>query len=91
LAVVLALGFVAGMTAAGKSYQFTGTVKAVDAGTLTVEKSAKETWTFETDKDTKGTAAVGDHVTVMYTMVATDIEVKPAAPAKKAPAKKTTN
>lgn len=79
-AVALALGFGAGLSAAAKAYQFTGTVKANDAGTLTVEKSAKETWTFTTTKDTKGTAKVGDKVTVYYTMTATEIEAK-AAPA----------
>ncbi len=79
--VALALGFGAGMSAAGKSYQFTGMVKSVEAGTLTVEKSAKEVWTFSTDKDTKGTAKVGDKVTVYYNMVATQIEAKPAAAA----------
>ena len=90
LAVVVvasALGFSAGITAASKSYQFTGTVKASDAATLTVQKSATETWTFDTNKDTKGTAKVGDKVTVFYTMVATEIEAKPAAAAA-APAKK---
>ncbi len=81
--VALAAGFWAGVGAAAKSYQFTGTVKVVDAGTLTVEKSAKETWTFTTSKDTKGTAKVGDKVTVYYTMAATEIEAKPAAPATK--------
>ena len=86
--VALAIGFGAGMNAAGKSYQFTGAVTASDGGTLTVEKSAKETWTFTTNKDTKGTAKVGDKVTVYYNMVATEIEAKaaPAAAAKK-PAK----
>jgi hypothetical protein len=88
--VALALGFGAGISAASKSYQFTGTVKANDAGTLTVEKSAKEVWTFSTTKDTKGTAAVGDKVTVYYTMLATEIEGKPAPPpaAKPKPAAK---
>ena len=76
--------FVAGGYAAAKSYQFTGVVKAADGGTLTVEKSAKETWQFEVSKDTKGTPKVGDKVTVRYRMIATDIEAKPAAaPAKK--------
>jgi hypothetical protein len=92
LAVVIvasSLGFSAGLRAAGKSYQFTGTVKSSDAGTLTVQKSAAETWTFDTNKDTKGTAKVGDKVTVYYTMVATEIEAKPAA-ATAAPAKKPT-
>ena len=62
-----------GAYAAAKSYQFTGVVKAVDGGSLTVEKSAKETWQFETSKDTKGTPKVGDRVTVSYRMVATEI------------------
>jgi hypothetical protein len=78
--MALAVGFGAGLSAAAKAYQFTGTVKANDGGTLTVEKSAKETWTFTTTKDTKGTAKVGDKVTVYYTMTATEIEAK-AAPA----------
>jgi hypothetical protein len=85
IAAALVALFVAGGYAAVKSYQFTGVVKSVDAGTLTVEKSAKETWQFEVSKDTKGTPKVGDRVTVSYKMVATDIEAKPAtaAPAKK--------
>ena len=86
VAAVLTIGFAAGMSAAAKSYQFTGTVQSADGGTLTVQKSAKEVWTFSTDKNTKGTAKVGDKVTVYYNMVATEIEAKPAAPAKK-PAK----
>ena len=81
--IALGIGFGAGLTAATKTYQFTGTVKTADAGTLVVEKSAKETWTFATDKDTKGTPKVGDKVTVTYTMTATSIEVKPAATATK--------
>ena len=78
--VIVALALSFGMSAAGKSYQFTGTVKANDGGVLTVEKSAKETWTFSTNKDTKGTAKVGDKVTVYYTMLATEIEAKAATP-----------
>lgn len=83
--VLLVSAFVAGGYAAGKSYQFTGVVKAADGSSLTVEKSAKETWQFEVSKDTKGTPKVGDKVTVYYKMVATQIEAKPAAttPAKK--------
>jgi hypothetical protein len=79
VALLLVSAYVAGGYAAAKSYQFTGTVKAADAGTVTVEKSAKEVWQFEVSKDTKGTPKVGDKVTVMYKMVATDIETKPAA------------
>ena len=78
----------AGGYAAAKAYQYTGIVKTVAGSTFTVEKSAKETWEFETAKDTKGTPKVGDKVTVYYKMVATEIESKPAAmkePAKGAP------
>ena len=84
--MLITVAFAAGGYAAGKSYQFTGVVKAVDAGSMTVEKSAKETWQFDLGKDTKGTAKVGDKVTVYYTMTATQVEVKPAATAT--PAKK---
>ena len=84
---LLVSAFAAGGYAAARSYQFTGVVKTVDATSMTVEKSAKETWQFEVSKDTKGTAKVGDKVTVMYKMMATDIEVKPAA-AMPAPRKK---
>ena len=73
IAAILAAFVVVGY-AAVKSYQFTGVVKAVDGGSLTVEKSAKETWQFEMSKDTKGTPKVGDKVTVFYKMVATEVE-----------------
>ena len=77
--LALVLAFVAGTYAAAKSYQFSGVVKAVDGGSLTVEKSAKETWQFELAKDTKGgTPKVGDKVSVYYKMVTTEIEQKPA-------------
>ncbi len=88
VAVVLAAVLVAAsLSAAAKTYQFTGTVKSVDGTTFTVEKSAKEMWTFETAGDTKGTPKVGDKVTVHYKMVATDIESKGAAPEPKAKSK----
>jgi predicted membrane-bound dolichyl-phosphate-mannose-protein mannosyltransferase len=79
--VVAALAVaIAGVNAAAaKAYQFTGTVKTVTGATFTVEKSATETWEFSTDKDTKGAPKVGDKVTVYYRMIATEIEVKPAA------------
>jgi len=86
VAAALAIGVAT--RAADKSYQFTGTIKSNDGGMLTVEKSAKETWTFSTDKDTKGAAKVGDKVTVYYKMIATEIEAKPAAAGKAAPAAK---
>ena len=82
---VLLFAFIAGGFAAAKTYQFTGIVKSDDGKTLTVEKSAKETWVFEKASDTKGAAKVGDKVTVHYKMVVTEFEAKPAtsAPAKK--------
>jgi hypothetical protein len=87
VALAIGIGYDIGV-AASKTYQFTGVVKANDGGQLTVEKSAKEVWTFDTNKDTKGTPKVGDKVTVTYTMTATSIEVKPAAAAKPAAAPK---
>ncbi len=92
LAVAFALVVAAGLAAATKTYQVTGTVKSVEGNTFTVEKSAKETWTFETAGDTKGTPKVGEKVTVVYRMVATSIESKGTAAEPKgkakAPAKK---
>ncbi len=80
---VVALAMAGIATAAAKAYQFTGVVKTVTSSTFTVEKSATETWEFSTDKDTKGAPKVGDKVTVHYKMIATEIEVKPAAAPKK--------
>jgi hypothetical protein len=80
--VALVLAFVAGGYAATKTYQFTGVVKSVEGTTFSVEKSAKETWTFETSKDTKGTPKTGDRVTVYYRMIATEIENKTATKKK---------
>ena len=65
-AVVIAALTLTAYAAAAKSYQFTGVVKTVDAGTFTVQKSASETWEFSTDASTKGTPKVGDKVTVQY-------------------------
>jgi predicted membrane-bound dolichyl-phosphate-mannose-protein mannosyltransferase len=83
IVLALVVSFYAGVNAAAKSYQFTGTVKSADGGTLVVEKTAKEVWTFSTDSSTKGTAKVGDKVTVYYKMVATEIEAKAATTKKK--------
>ena len=63
-AVVIAALTLTAYAAAAKSYQFTGVVKTVDAGTFTVQKSASETWEFRTHASTKGTPKVGDKVTV---------------------------
>jgi hypothetical protein len=84
--LLLVLAFVAGGYAAAKSYQFTGVVQAVGSNSLTVQKTAKETWQFELGKDTKGAPPkIGDRVTVYYRMVATEIEAStdPSTAAKK--------
>jgi hypothetical protein len=83
IVAVVALAMAGVGRAAAKSYQFTGVVKTVTGSTFTVEKSATETWEFSADKDTKGAPKVGDKVTVYYKMIATEIEVKPAAAPKK--------
>jgi hypothetical protein len=86
--LLLVLAFVSGGYAAAKSYQFSGVVKAVDSSSLSVEKSAKETWQFEVTRDTKGgTPKVGDRVTVYYKMAATEIDAN-AAPSTAAKKKK---
>jgi len=75
IVILFVLALAAGGYASAKSYQFTGVVKAVDSNSLTVEKSAKETWQFELTKDTKGvTPKIGDRVTIAYKMAATEIE-----------------
>ena len=75
IVILFVLALAAGGYASAKSYQFTGVVKAVDSNSLTVEKSAKETWQFELTKDTKGvTPKIGDRVTISYKMAATEIE-----------------
>ena len=78
IVILIVLALAAGAYASAKSYQFTGVVKAVDSNSLTVEKSAKETWQFELAKDTKGaTPKIGDRITVNYRMVATEIDGNP--------------
>jgi len=75
IVILFVLALAAGGYASAKSYQFTGVVKAADSNSLTVEKSAKETWQFELTKDTKGvTPKIGDRVTIAYKMAATEIE-----------------
>ena len=78
IVILFVLALAAGGYASAKSYQFTGVVKAVDSNSLTVEKSAKETWQFELTKDTKGaTPKIGDRVTISYRMTASEIETNP--------------
>ncbi len=75
--------------AAPTDYQVTGPVTEVTDTTITVEKG-KEKWQLAKDANTKAATApkVGDKVTVHYTMTASEIEVKPAAPEKAEKAEK---
>jgi hypothetical protein len=75
LALVVAVASLS--TAAGKQYQFTGTVTEVDAKakTISVDKGG-EVWEFGTDglKDVK--LKKGDKVTIFYQMIAKKVEAK---------------
>ncbi len=67
-----------------KTYQVTGPVLAVTPTTITVQKG-DEKWEIARGKSTKMTVEpkVGAKVTIYYTMVATEIEVKDTAAKKK--------
>jgi hypothetical protein len=60
-----------------KTYQVTGPVLAVTPTTITVQKG-DEKWEIARNKNTKitGDPKVGTKVTIYYTMVAAEIEVK---------------
>lgn len=80
LALALLLALPAHAASDGK-YQFTGIVTEVGSDSFSVQKNAKETWTFSTGKQTA--PKVGDKVTVHYTMTAIEIEQKPVKKGKK--------
>ena len=71
--------------AAEKTYQVTGPVLEVSPSKIVVQKGS-EKWELARDASTKVSAEpkVGDKVTVMYSMTATNIEVKPAGTSAKA-------
>ena len=82
LCVVLLFGTAMATTtllnaADAKSYQVTGPVLALTANTITVQKG-DERWEVARNKDTKvtGDMKVGSKVTIYYTMVAAEVEVK---------------
>jgi hypothetical protein len=77
--LILGLALVFIVAAGPKSYQVTGTVKALTDTTISVEKSNGEVWEVGRDaslKVTGGQLAVGAKVTVFYKMVAVSAEVK---------------
>jgi cytochrome c oxidase assembly protein Cox11 len=76
---------VALFAAGPKTYQVTGPVLDIKGDVITVQKGT-EKWEIALDKTAKvtGDLKVGSKVTIMYTMQAVSIEVKPAAAAKPA-------
>lgn len=60
-----------------KSYQVTGPVLELTATSITVQKG-EDRWELARNKDTKvdGDLKVGSKVTIRYTMIAGEIEVK---------------
>lgn len=83
--IALALVILASTAAfAAKDYQVTGPVLEVNDAKIVVQKGS-EKWEIERTPGTKitGDLKVGSKVTVHYTMSASDIEAKDAAPAKK--------
>lgn len=77
------------LAAGPKTYQVTEPVLDIKGDVITVQKGA-EKWELALDKSTKttGDLKVGSKVTIEYTMTATSVVVKPAAPAKPAAASK---
>jgi hypothetical protein len=87
-AVSLALSSVA-LAAGTKDYQVTGPILEVSDSMIAVQKG-KDRWEIARDANTKasGEMKVGDKVTVHYTMMATNIEVKADKGAAKGAQKK---
>jgi FKBP-type peptidyl-prolyl cis-trans isomerase len=77
LALALAVFAAPAFAASPDAYQVTGTVKDVNADTITVMKG-KERFEIARGGDTTAVKA-GDKVTVHYKMTETSIEVKTAA------------
>jgi hypothetical protein len=67
-----------------RSYQVTGPVLEVSDNTIAVQKG-KDRWEIARDANTKmtGDVKVGTKVTIMYTMTATEVEVKAEKASKK--------
>jgi hypothetical protein len=79
----LLLGATALQAADVKAYQVTGPVLDVTPTIITVQKGTDK-WEIARTKDTKvsGELKVGAKVTIHYTMVAENVEVKEAKPKK---------
>ncbi|HEY6837901.1 MAG TPA: hypothetical protein VI389_04080 [Geobacteraceae bacterium] len=86
-AAVMGIALLAASTAfagAPKTYQVTGPVLELKDDAIVVQKGS-EKWVIAKDKDSKvtGDLKVGSKVTIMYTMKAASIEVKPEKAEKK--------
>ena len=83
-AATAALVFGGAAKAGVKSYQVTGPVLEVSDNMIAVQKG-KDRWEIARDANTKmtGDVKVGTKVTIMYTMTATEVEVKAEKAAKK--------
>ncbi len=86
-AAVMGIALLAASTAfagAPKTYQVTGPVLELKDDAIVVQKGS-EKWVIAKDKDSKvtGDLKVGSKVTIMYTMKAASIEVKPEKVEKK--------
>ncbi len=74
----------AALAAEAKDYQVTGPILEMNDSMIAVKKG-NDRWEVSRDANTKATGEmkVGDKVTIHYTMMATNIEVKAAKAAKK--------
>jgi len=75
----LLLGAITASAGDAKTYQVTGPVLEVTPTTITVQKG-DDKWEIARNKSTKvtGDIKVGSKVTIYYTMVAAEVEVKDA-------------
>ena len=89
LAFAAALLTGSALAAPPRTYQVTGPVLSVTNDLIVVQKG-QDKWEIARTPDTKvtGELKVGAKVTIEYRMTATGVDVKPAAAAAKAPAKK---
>lgn len=86
LVALMLVGFVGSSTALAKAprkYQVTGEVLELTDDLIVVQKG-EEKWELARDKETKvkGKLAVGNKVTIEYTMSAASVEVKEESPKK---------
>lgn len=84
-ATLFGLFITASVFAAEKTYQVTGPILEVKDDSIVVDKNG-EKWEVSKDAASNvhgGELKKGNKVTIKYKMVATDVEVKGEAPAKK--------